>query len=92
VLGQAVWEAGSMLTFVAVPFQVYELTGSSLAVGLLGVAEFAPGCSVSAPPGSVLRAAWWSRFGNEGGRSGRRAGCRSGREAELPRFSRGRRG
>ena len=42
VLGQAVSEAGSMLTFVAVPFQVYELTGSSLAVGLLGVAEFAP--------------------------------------------------
>ena len=41
VLGQAVSEAGSMLTFVAVPFQVYELTGSSLAVGLLGVAEFA---------------------------------------------------
>jgi MFS family permease len=42
VVGQAVSEAGSMLTFVAVPFQVYELTGSSLAVGLLGVAEFAP--------------------------------------------------
>ena len=31
-----------MATFVAVPFQVYELTGSSLAVGLLGVAEFVP--------------------------------------------------
>ncbi len=31
-----------MATFVAVPFQVYELTGSSLAVGLLGVAEFLP--------------------------------------------------
>ena len=31
-----------MATFVAVPFQAYELTGSSLAVGLLGVAEFAP--------------------------------------------------
>lgn len=30
---------GSMLTFVALPFQVYELTGSSLAVGLLGLAE-----------------------------------------------------
>jgi len=42
VLGQSVSEAGSMLTFVAVPFQVYELTGSSLAVGLLGLAEFAP--------------------------------------------------
>ena len=42
VLGQTVSEAGSMATFVAVPFQAYELTGSSLAVGLLGVAEFAP--------------------------------------------------
>jgi MFS family permease len=42
VLGQTISEAGSMATFVAVPFQVYELTGSSLAVGLLGVAEFAP--------------------------------------------------
>jgi MFS family permease len=42
VLGQTVSEAGSMATFVAVPFQVFERTGSSLAVGLLGVAEFAP--------------------------------------------------
>jgi MFS family permease len=42
VLGQTVSGAGSMATFVAVPFQVYELTGSSLAVGLLGLAEFAP--------------------------------------------------
>ena len=42
VLGQTGSEAGSMPTFVAVPFQAYELTGSSLAVGLLGVAEFVP--------------------------------------------------
>jgi MFS family permease len=42
VAGQTISEAGSMATFVAVPFQVYELTGSSLAVGLLGVAEFVP--------------------------------------------------
>ena len=42
VIGQSVSDAGSMLTFVAVPFQVFELTGSSLAVGLLGLAEFAP--------------------------------------------------
>jgi MFS family permease len=42
VIGQSVSDAGSMLTFVAVPFQVFELTGSSLAVGLLGIAEFAP--------------------------------------------------
>jgi MFS family permease len=42
VAGQSISEAGSMATFVAVPFQAYELTGSSLAVGLLGVAEFVP--------------------------------------------------
>lgn len=40
--GQFVSLAGSELTFVAVPFQTFQLTGSSFAVGLLGVAEFAP--------------------------------------------------
>ncbi len=33
---------GSMVTLVAAPFQVAELTGSFLAVGLLGVAELVP--------------------------------------------------
>jgi MFS family permease len=42
VAGQFVSLAGSELTFVAVPFQTFQLTGSSLAVGLLGVAEFVP--------------------------------------------------
>jgi MFS family permease len=40
--GQAVSFFGSMMTFVAVPWQVYRLTGSSFAVGMLGAAEFAP--------------------------------------------------
>jgi MFS family permease len=40
--GQFVSLAGSELTFVAVPFQTFALTRSSLAVGLLGVAEFLP--------------------------------------------------
>lgn len=40
--GQAVSFFGSMMTFVALPWQVYSLTGSPLAVGLLGVAEFVP--------------------------------------------------
>jgi MFS family permease len=40
--GQAVSFFGSMMTFVAVPWQVYRLTGSSFAVGMLGFAEFAP--------------------------------------------------
>ncbi len=40
--GQMVTFFGSMITYVALPFQAYQLTGSSLVVGLLGVAEFAP--------------------------------------------------
>src|SRR5947207_1292860 len=40
--GQAVSFFGSMMTFVAVPWQVFQLTKSSFAVGMLGVAEFAP--------------------------------------------------
>ena len=33
---------GSMLTYVALPYQMYARTGSSLAVGLLGLAELVP--------------------------------------------------
>jgi MFS family permease len=33
---------GSMFTYVALPYQVYQLTRSSLAVGLLGLAELFP--------------------------------------------------
>ncbi len=40
--GQAVSFFGSMMTFVALPWQTYKLTGSVLATGLLGVAEFVP--------------------------------------------------
>ncbi|MDQ1417353.1 MAG: hypothetical protein QOF81_2966 [Acidimicrobiaceae bacterium] len=39
-LSRGVSFLGSMITFVAVPYQVYQLTHSSLAVGLLGVVEF----------------------------------------------------
>ena len=41
-LGQLVSTAGTMLTFVALPYQMYQLTGSSLMVGLLGAAEIVP--------------------------------------------------
>lgn len=40
--GRAVSFAGTMITFVAVPFQVFRLTHSSLAVGLLGLTELVP--------------------------------------------------
>jgi MFS family permease len=41
-IGQAVSFAGSMITYVAIPYQVYELTGSTFVVGLLGLAQIAP--------------------------------------------------
>jgi MFS family permease len=42
VAGQAISDLGSMITLVAIPVQTYGITGSSVAVGLLGVAEFVP--------------------------------------------------
>ena len=42
VAGQAVSDLGSMITLVAIPVQTYQITGSSVVVGLLGVAEFVP--------------------------------------------------
>ncbi|HVR63190.1 MAG TPA: MFS transporter [Polyangia bacterium] len=40
--GQFVSFFGSMLTYVAVPYQVYQLTSSSLTVGLLGTVQLVP--------------------------------------------------
>ena len=39
--GLTVSYLGSMITYVAIPFQAFALTHSSLIVGLLGVAELA---------------------------------------------------
>jgi len=41
-IGQVVSFFGSMMSFVVLPWQMYQLTKSTLAVGLLGVAEFVP--------------------------------------------------
>jgi len=41
-LGQASSFFGSMITYVALPYQVYHLSHSSLLVGLLGLAELGP--------------------------------------------------
>jgi MFS family permease len=38
--GQAVTFLGSMITYVAVPYQLYDLTRSTFLVGLLGLVEF----------------------------------------------------
>jgi MFS family permease len=40
--GQAASFAGSMITYVALPYQAYQLTRSSLVVGLLSVTEVVP--------------------------------------------------
>ena len=41
-VGQTVSFVGSMVTYVAVPYQLYQLTHDSLLVGLLGVAQLVP--------------------------------------------------
>ena len=40
--GQTMSFAGSMITYVAMPYQAYRLSGSSLVVGLLSVTELVP--------------------------------------------------
>ncbi len=41
-IGLGVSFLGAMITYVALPYQAYRLSGSSLVVGLLGLAELAP--------------------------------------------------
>lgn len=41
-LGQAVSDLGSEITMVAIPFQVFQITDSTLAVGLLGLCDLVP--------------------------------------------------
>src|ERR1700694_827251 len=41
-VGQAVSFIGSMITTAALPYQVFHQTGSSVAVGLLGLAQLGP--------------------------------------------------
>jgi MFS family permease len=56
---QAVSFLGTMVTYVALPWQMFTLTGSSLAVGLLGLVELAP-LLVTAFVGGAL-ADWMDR-------------------------------
>ena len=41
-IGQTISAFGNMATFVAVPFQLYHLTGSALQVGLLSICDAVP--------------------------------------------------
>jgi MFS family permease len=54
--GQLVSFLGSQITYVAVPYQVYELTRSPLLVGLLGVAELLPVLALSMFGGAIADA------------------------------------
>src|ERR1700738_5006117 len=54
--GQLVSFMGSQITYVAVPFQVYQLTHSPLMVGLLGVAELIPVLALSMLGGAIADA------------------------------------
>src|SRR5439155_21934434 len=54
--GNAISLLGSMLTTVAIPFQVYQLTGSTLAVGLLGIAALVPLMTISFLGGAIADA------------------------------------
>src|SRR5438128_9495149 len=56
-LGQSVSLLGSMVTYVAVPYQVYRLTHSSLAVGLIGVVQMAAILSLAFLGGALADAA-----------------------------------
>lgn len=55
-LGLAVSQIGSQLTLVAVFYQVYVLTGSSLAVGLVSLAQLGPALAGALLSGSVADA------------------------------------
>jgi MFS family permease len=55
-LGQLVSFFGSMITFVALPFQMYDLTHSTFAVGALGACEFVPIVTVALVSGALADA------------------------------------
>ena len=55
-VGMFATQVGRQLTVVAVPIQVYEITGSTLAVGLLGLAQLIPLLLVSLVGGALADA------------------------------------
>ena len=54
--GTGISAIGSQITTVAIPFQLYELTGSTLLVGLLGLAALVPLLTVPLYGGAVADA------------------------------------
>lgn len=68
-LGQAVSYLGNMVTFVAVPFQLYQLTHSTLQVGLLSICDAVPLLLFAAVGGTIAdrldrrKVVLWSEVG-----------------------------
>jgi MFS family permease len=71
-LGQAVSYLGNMVTFVAVPFQLYQLTHSTLQVGLLSICDAVPLLLFAAVGGTIAdrldrrKVVLWSEVGLAG--------------------------
>ena len=63
---------GTMVTYVALPYQMFKLTGSSLAVGLLGLAELLPLLVTAFVGGALADVALLPRFVAYDARSGAR--------------------
>jgi MFS family permease len=61
-VGQAISEFGTQITFVAVPFQVYERTGSTAMVGLLALCEVLPLVVLPIVGGAIADAVERRRF------------------------------
>src|SRR5918996_2487006 len=55
-LGTAVSFIGSQITFVAVPFQMFDLPGSSVAVGVIGLCQLVPIAGLSLIGGAIADA------------------------------------
>lgn len=54
--GQSIREIGNRITLIALPYQVFQLTGSSLAVGLLALCRLVPLLTLSLVGGAIADA------------------------------------
>src|ERR687892_464036 len=59
--GELVSHTGRHIALVALPFQVFDLTGSPLAVGVIGLVQFVPLVLFSLVGGAVAGAGGWGR-------------------------------
>jgi MFS family permease len=55
-IGQSISFFGSSITYIAIPYQTYELTGSTLLVGLIALAELVPLLTLAVVGGTIADA------------------------------------